>query len=291
MRALVAEGGGMRTIFGAGVLDAFEQEGFDDFDLYIGVSAGANIISSFVSGQASRSLMVMANSAINTSYMSTRRFLMGGDYIDIGALWRMNEKVNKLDVEKGLRNLSEKNSEFWIMATDVDSGIATAIEPELDDWGQCLQASGALPFLVKNPIELRGKRFLDGGVVAPIPIQQAIEAGASEIIVLRSRPSNYRKHAGFEQKFIAAMLSKYPALAKLILQRVDRYNESIKLIHSPPKGVVIHEISPETPLKCSRTCTDTNSILSDHLSGFKAGQTFLVNGQCEKLPTLRMANE
>ena len=288
MRVLVAEGGGMRTIFGAGVLDAFEQEGFGGFDLYIGVSAGANILSSFVAGQASRNLMVMANSAIDTSYMSTRRFLMGGDYIDIGALWKMNESVNKLDVEKGLRNLSENNSKFWIMATDVDSGIATTIEPEIDDWGQCLQASGALPLFVKNPIELRGQRFLDGGVVAPIPIQQAIEAGASEVVVLRSRPSDYRKRAGFEQKFMAALLSKYPALAKLIPQRNDKYNKSIELIHSPPKGVIIHEISPETTLKSSRTCTDTNSILSDHLSGFKAGQDFLVNGQCEKLPTLRL---
>ena len=288
MRVLVAEGGGMRTIFGAGVLDAFEQEGFGGFDLYIGVSAGANILSSFVAGQASRNLMVMANSAIDTSYMSTRRFLMGGDYIDIGALWKMNESVNKLDVEKGLLNLSENNSKFWIMATDVDSGIATTLEPEKYDWGQCLQASGALPFFVKNPVELRGQRFLDGGVVAPIPIQQAIEAGASEIIVLRSRPSDYRKRAGFEQKFIAALLSKYPALAKLIPRRNDNYNKSIELIHSPPKGVIIHEISPETTLKSSRTCTDTSSILSDHLSGFKAGQDFLVNGQCEKLPTLRL---
>jgi predicted patatin/cPLA2 family phospholipase len=289
MRALVVEGGGMRTIFGAGVLDAFEQEQFGDFDLFIGVSAGASLLSSFIAEQASRNLMVMANSAINTSYMSARRFLMGGDYFDFNTLWEMNEKVNKLNVEKGLRNLSKNNSKFWIMATDVDTGIATTIEPELDDWGQCLQASSALPFFVKNPLELRGQRFLDGGVVAPIPIQQAIEAGASEIIVLRSRPSDYRKHAGFEQRFIAAILSKYPALAKLILQRADRYNEAIGLIHSPPKGVIIHEIAPETPLKCSRTCTDTNSILSDHLSGFKAGQGFLMNGQCEKLPTHRPA--
>ena len=288
MRALVVEGGGMRAIFSAGVLDAFEQKGFGGFDLHIGVSAGANILSSFIAGQASRNLMVMANSAIDTSYMSTRRFLMGGDYIDIDALWKMNERVNKLDVGKGLRNLSENNSKFWIMATDVDSGIATTIEPEIDDWGQCLQASGALPFFVKNPIELRGKRFLDGGLVAPIPIQQAIEAGASEIIVLRSRPSNYRKYAGFEQKFIVSRLSKYPALAKLIPKRTDKYNESIELIHSPPKGVIIHEIAPETTLKSSRTCTDTSSILSDHLTGFKAGQDFLLNGQCEKLPTLRL---
>jgi predicted patatin/cPLA2 family phospholipase len=289
MRALVVEGGGMRTIFGAGVLDAFEQEGYGDFDLYIGVSAGASILSSFVSGQASRNLMVLANSAIDTSYISTRRFLMGGDYIDIDGLWKINESINKLNVEKGLRNLAENNSKFWIMATDVDSGIATVIEPELEDWGQCIKASSALPFLVKNPVELRGRRFLDGGVVAPIPVQQAIEAGASEIIVLRSRPSNYRKHSGFEQRFVAAILSKYPALAKLILQRVDKYNESVDLIHAPPKGVIIHEIAPETTLKCSRTCTDTNSILNDHLNGFKAGQGFLMNGQCEKLATHRLA--
>tara|TARA_B110000881_G_C18536101_1_gene495879 strand:- start:195 stop:1067 length:873 start_codon:yes stop_codon:yes gene_type:complete len=288
MRALVTEGGGMRTIFGAGVLDAFEQHGFDDFDLYIGASAGANLLSSFVAGQSSRNLMTMANSAIDSSFMSFSRFLRGGDYMDIEALWEMNEKHNKLNVSKGLQNLKEKNSKLWIMATDVDTGIATTLEPKADDWGKCLQAGTALPFFVRKPVELRGQRFLDGGVVAPIPVQQAIEAGADEIIVIRSRASSYRKHAGLEQKFVAAVLSKYPALSKSILQRADRYNDSIALINSPPKGVVIHEISPSKNLKCSRTSTDLASIMNDYLAGFKVGQDFLSDGQSEKVHTRRL---
>lgn len=49
--ALVAEGGGQRGIFTAGVLDAWLDKKFDPFDLLIGTSAGSQNITSYLSRQ------------------------------------------------------------------------------------------------------------------------------------------------------------------------------------------------------------------------------------------------
>ena len=57
--ALVVEGGGMRGVFSAGVLHAFGEIGFNPFDLYIGVSAGACNLASHLAGQNDRNFDII----------------------------------------------------------------------------------------------------------------------------------------------------------------------------------------------------------------------------------------
>src|SRR5512135_324999 len=96
-RALVVEGGGMRGIFSAGVLDAFLEQDFDPFDIYIGVSAGACNLSSQVAGQYRRNFRIYTNQMVRPEFISVGKFLRGGHYMDLDWLWETFQRVDPLD--------------------------------------------------------------------------------------------------------------------------------------------------------------------------------------------------
>ncbi|MCL4468481.1 MAG: patatin-like phospholipase family protein, partial [Deltaproteobacteria bacterium] len=90
--ALVVEGGGMRGMFTAGVLHAFGSAGFDPFDLYIGVSAGACNLASHLAGQNNRNYDINVNLSTTRDFINGWRFLRGGHFMDIDWLWDASMK-------------------------------------------------------------------------------------------------------------------------------------------------------------------------------------------------------
>ncbi len=81
--ALVVEGGGMRGAFSAGVLNAFGYKGYDQFDLYIGVSAGACNLASHLAGQYDRNFDITMTYSTTQRFISPWRFLAMGHYMDL----------------------------------------------------------------------------------------------------------------------------------------------------------------------------------------------------------------
>ena len=276
MRALIVEGGGMRTLYSAGVLDAFLEDGYDDFDLYIGVSAGSIVLSSHLAGQLGRYLRLMTEPDMLSGFKSLIHYFSGGDLIDLEMLWQSSQLIEALDLKAIEKHLSGKKR-FLAMAFDVDDGSSVALEPDIKSMASILKCSSAIPLLVRRPVPHNDKRFFDGGIKSSIPIKEAVENGATEIVVIRTQDAGYRKSGTLEKWLASWMYRDLPKVKQALIYRGPSYNDQVELCLNPPHGVSIEQIQPQHPTLCGRATTDQKSILADYARGLIDGRKWLHN--------------
>ena len=124
-KALIVEGGGMRGVFAAGVLNAFGSAGFDTFDIYLGVSAGACNLASHLAGQNDRNFDIIERYSISGRFISLGRFICGGHLMDLDWLWEKTISEYRLDMKKIFERLKRQNKEYVIVTTSVETGKAS----------------------------------------------------------------------------------------------------------------------------------------------------------------------
>jgi predicted patatin/cPLA2 family phospholipase len=272
-KALVVEGGGMRGIFAAGVLDEFLQEKFNPFDLFIGVSAGAVTLASYLSGQYRRYYRLSSGPMKQKEFISLTRFLAGGHFIDLDWLWAYAATHDPLDAKMAT---CQGSHEFLVGVTDVRTGNGIFIRPDASNLHNTLLASSALPVIYRGFVELSGRLIADGGVAEPLPVKEAYLRGARNIVVIRTRPANKSK-GWFLDAFMATLfLRGYPALSSRIriLHRV--YKEAVRFIHNPPGDAKIFEISPPPQLRSARLRSDDETLNADYELGRQAGAQYIM---------------
>lgn len=269
--ALVVEGGGMRGIFTAGVCDSFLLEGFNPFDLCIGVSSGACTLASYLSGQYQRIYRLITGPMRTREFISLSRFLSGGHFMDLDWLWEYAAAHDPLDTVAATGNLKR---EFLVGVTDVESAQALYLRPKAETLSDFLLASSALPILYRRFIPLDGRLVSDGGVADPIPVQEAYRRGARRIVVIRTRPVGRDKGRYLDACMASLFLRRYPALRAGIHELHRVYRRAVYFIHNPPADAVIREIAPSY-LATSRISADMSTIQADYRLGKKAGQDFI----------------
>ncbi|MFP6609651.1 MAG: patatin family protein [Deltaproteobacteria bacterium] len=272
--ALVVEGGGMRGVFTAGVLDVFAEKGVGPFGLYIGVSAGALTLSSYLSGQAGRNLTILTGAGMSPQFMSFRRFLLGGHWIDMDWAFETWERERPTDIAAALAHLAGR--QFLAVCTSVATGQAVYLEPRAENWIDCLRATSALPVYYRGFIDIGGQELADGSMAAPLPVAEAIARGARRIIVLRTRPSDFRARLGTMERYVAFKVRGRRALQQAGYRHPSVYNASVELIAHPPEGVDVLEIAPPVPLRTGRTHPTEDSLKQDYESGRAAALAGLV---------------
>lgn len=270
--ALVVEGGGMRGIFSAGVLDAFADVGFDPFDLYVGVSAGACNLSSFVAGQRGRNRRIYTRLMVRPEFMRLGRFLRGGHFMDLDWLWDAFRREDPLDVEAASRAVRGKG--FVAVCTSVETGLPRYLEPSARDWLAVLKASSSIPLLYRGFTEVDGELLADGGVSDPIPAAEAWRRGARRIVIVRSRPEEYAKREGMEQLAAGLFLRRHPGLLRAIRGTAAAYRESTAWMAAPPAGAEVRQIAPPETMKTGRTTRDLSLLQADYESGLACGREF-----------------
>jgi predicted patatin/cPLA2 family phospholipase len=270
-RALVVEGGGMRGAFSAGVLDAFVHAGFDPFDLYLGVSAGAANLSSHLAGQRGRNIRVYADIMCRPPLFSWPRFFRGGHFMDLDWFWDTFQREDPLDYEAAVRNLHENQKSFVIVTTSAETGKPVYLEPDLANWSQRLKASCALPLLYRGGVMVDGRLLVDGGVGDPVPVAEAIRRGATHVTVVRSRPSAAVKKADLENRMLRLAFQRMPGLRAGLERLPETYRDSVRLIHRPPRGITMTEFAPAGPLRAGRTTQDREALLADYEQGYALG--------------------
>lgn len=270
MRALLIEGGGVRSAFAAGVLDALANE-VEPFDIVAGTSAGALLGAAFLAGQHGRSARVLRDPTCRAAFGRIGDFLRGGDLVDLDLLYDAAEALEPLDVTA----LCASPSRFYVTLTDVDTGEGGLIAPEPEEMVDALIATSALPIAVREPRHLRGRRWLDGGIALPVPVQEVIGLGATDLLIVRTRQAGYR-NSGRSGRLAAPWFDRnQPALAEALRKRGDVYNAMLDLIDAPPAGIRIEQILPRRPPACSRTGGTDVDVVRDHLMGMDAGRTWL----------------
>jgi predicted patatin/cPLA2 family phospholipase len=274
--ALVAEGGGQRGIFTAGVLDSWLQSGFNPFDLLIGTSAGAQNLSSYITGQKGFGRHSITSLSKDPKFLNFSRTLIGKQAVDLD--WYFNQvdqADNKLDITCGEKRLAKRQLLF--SATKADDRSATFFEPTKDNWLTVLKASSALPYFYKKGVKIDNHYYVDGGLSAPIPVKEAYQRGAKRIVVIRTIPKDAAVQSPWAHKLMSMLChtNHCPRLLDLINHHENAYQATLNFIEKPPNDVEIVQVYPQQALASQLVGSSHDSLNSDYDLGFQAGLAFL----------------
>ena len=246
---LVLEGGAMRGLFSAGVLDVFMDNNIK-IDGIIGVSAGALFGPNYYSKQRGRVIRYNKKYSQDKKYISMRNLIFTGNIISKKyAFYKLNNELDKFD-EKTFR---KNNNGFWAVATDVEEGKPKyfKITKPLADMEK-LRASSAIPFVTRM-VKIDGKKYLDGGIGDSIPIEAIQNKGYDKIIVILTQPIDYYKEP-LNKKTIRKIKLKYhryPKLIEAMINRYKNYNRSIDIVKDLEKKGKVFVIRPQEKISIS----------------------------------------
>lgn len=252
---LVLEGGGVRGIYTAGVLDVFLEHEIH-FDGVIGVSAGAIHGCSYLSGQKGRSIRYYMKYCADPRFMSFTSLLKTGDLVGVDFCYHeIPEKLDVYDNEAFLRN----NTPFYAVCSNVESDKPEYIRmTDMFRDIDILRASASMPY-VSRIVEIGGKKYLDGGSTDSIPVEAFRTMGYGKNVVILTRDIDYRKKP--EMPWLAKwMYRKYPAFVKAQLNRHLEYNRTVERIQELEKEGSIFVIRPSLPPTVGRMENDPQKV-------------------------------
>lgn len=253
MTGLVLEGGAMRGLFTAGVLDVWMEYGIV-FDGAIGVSAGAVFGCSYQSGQIGRTLRYNLRFCNDWRYCSIRSLLLTGDlYGAKFCYWTLPMELDIFDYEAYAANPRP----FYVVCTDVETGEAVyrlCRRADGDD-REWFRASASMP-LVSRAVEVSGRKLLDGGIVDSVPIRYFESIGYGRNVVVLTQPEDFVKTPSKGLPLLRHVLRKYPKVAEAMERRHEVYNETSAYIHQQEKAGAAFVIRPPKALDVSRTERD-----------------------------------
>ena len=260
---LVLEGGAMRGIYTAGVLDAFLEQNMK-VDGVIGVSAGAVHGCSYVSGQHGRSIRYYLKYMKDPRFMSFRSLLKTGNLVETEFCY--HELPDKLDIFDR-KAFEESPITFYVTCTNVETGKAEYIRMDNMDEIDYMRASASMP-LVSQIVEVGGMKLLDGGVADSVPLDAFRKLGYEKNIVVLTRPAGYRKKKSSigPAKWI---YRKYPAFVKAMEERYKVYNETMDQIEEMEKSGEIFVIRPSRDPQIGRMEKNPEKVKAVYDLGYK----------------------
>jgi predicted patatin/cPLA2 family phospholipase len=223
--ALVLEGGGMRGVVSAGMTAALERLGLTAcFDLVVGASAGAINGAAFLAGAAERSAAAYWGPLASRSFVSPMKVIRRKPVIDVKQILDLAAGLDAAGHEKVLRS----GAELHCVAVDVETAETTTLSgmATQDELWAALLASSRMPWAGGEPVTIGGRRYLDGGMAAPIPVREALAAGATHVLALQTRPFGVPRRSAVRAAdwFIERHLRRLnPALVALYRRRVADY--------------------------------------------------------------------
>ena len=295
--ALIAEGGGQRGIFTAGVLDAWLENDFDPFDLFIGTSSGSQNITSFLSGQKGYAERLISELSRRKRFYQLGRGLVGGNIVDLD--WYFDKTIKgvfALDFIAATKSLGQR--ELLITATNSRNRQGYFLSPKGDsnNWRQFLKASSALPFLYKQGVKLTQRLtgrsanqveessdfsqadfYLDGGLAAPLPVREAYRRGARKIVVIRTVNADLHTQSAWVRNLKSWVYeSGYcPKIVSYLVQHEHAYQQELTFIDNPPEDVEIIQIFAKGNLQSKLLSSTYMDLQHDYRAGIAAGNTFL----------------
>ena len=268
---LVLEGGALRTIFSAGVCDAFLDGGLPMPDYTIGVSAGIAYGVSYLSRQSRRNLKLVTTYANDSRYMSMRNLLDRRNRSYFGLKFAYETIPNQL-LPFDYDTFEAYPGTVEAVVTNVNTGKAEYLPvPRRDAPNLVLEATCAIP-LMFPVIEVDGQPYLDGGCADPIPWKRAFEVGCDRVVVILTRERDYRKDSDGSFRMVKSTFRKSPEFVEAMRTRAERYNASREELFALEREGKVLVIAPEDTLGCSRTEKDLEVLRGLWQTGYFAGR-------------------
>jgi predicted patatin/cPLA2 family phospholipase len=226
-KGLVLEGGAMRGLFTAGIIDVMMEAGIEP-DGIIGVSAGAAFGCNYKSRQPGRAIRYNTRFAKDARYSGIWSLLKSGDYFNAEFGYHIIPKQYDVFDDEAF----DKNPmEFIVVCTDVETGKPvyqqlTRADYDTYEW---IRASASMP-LASKVVELAGLKLLDGGVADSIPLAYAESIGYDRNVVILTQPEGYQKEHNPFMPLMRLALRKYPHMIEAMDTRHLMYNRQLEFV-------------------------------------------------------------
>lgn len=223
---LVLEGGGMKGVYTAGVLDFFLDKGIEFSSIY-GVSAGACHMCSYLSKQRRRALDISIDYLDTRKYCSAESLLTTGDLFNVDMCYHL---IPEILYPYDYDTFNKYEGKAYSVATDIGTGKPEYfrirdMKKDIDK----IRASASLPLVSRN-VKIGGRCYLDGGISDAIPLRRSILDGNSRNIVVMTKEEGYVRKPATQLGLIKMRYLKYPEVYGLMAQRHINYNDTLRYI-------------------------------------------------------------
>lgn len=272
---LIVEGGGFKSAFTTGILDAFQMMNFHPFDGYIGISGGSIALSYFLSGQYRYGLESVLHLAQNPQFKAFSRTFSEQGFMDLDVIAAVAQDEIVFDLLTAMKVALKHPVRF--VATNEQTGKPAYLKPERHNWLDAIIASSAIPFFTKGKHNFKGQAYIDGGCSDPLPARWAYQQGAREIIVLRTWPREMR----FTKSWADVAGSYYYRADPILSEIVDRghaiYNDCADFLDQPPTDLIVSQLAPEKLLATGTYLNSVDTIMQDYGHGLDIGLRFIAS--------------
>ena len=258
---LVLEGGAMRGMYTAGVLDVMLDEDIH-VDGVIGVSAGVLFGVNYLSKQRGRSIRYNKRFNGDKRYMGMHSLFTTGNIVNTEfAYYTVPYELDVFDDETFMNS----GVPFYAVVTNMQTGKPEYMQiHSVFDQMEVLRASASMP-LVSKPV------YLDGGIADSIPYEKMMEMGYDRIIVVLTRDFSYRKKSS--SKLPAELrYHKYPEFRQTLEHRYEAYNASVAHLRWLEKQGKVFVIRPSAPIGIKRIEKDADKLQEVYELGLHDGE-------------------
>lgn len=271
-KGLVLEGGAMRGVFSAGVIDVM-MEHHIGVDGLIGVSAGAAFGCNFISKQPGRAIRYNMKYCNDPRYCSIRSLIKTGDMFGADFCYHeIPEKLDLFDTEA----YEKEPTAFYVVCTDVETGKAVYHRCENNVAADILwmQASASMP-LASRIVEIDGKKYLDGGVADSIPLAFFEAEGYERNIVVLTQPKGYVKKKNKALPLMRRALKDYPEFLATAAKRHEVYNASTAYVEKRETEGAALVLRPDEALPVGRVEHDPEKLRATYEIGRRLAESRL----------------
>lgn len=270
---LVLEGGGFRGLFTEGILERFLE---NDIQLpyVIGVSMGSIEGSCYIAKQKRRNYDIAMTYVDDERYVSVKNMLTKGGMFGMEFLF--NDLAYNL-VPFDFETFHASDQELVIGAMSCHSGLTDYFyKSKLSEQAllKAMEASCSLPFISKM-VDIKGVKYLDGGVSDSIPFRKAFDDGCDRVVVVLTRDEHYVRGPYKNGRLGRVMYRDYPAVTETMRKRQEVYNKQIielEKLRIEGKAFIIR---PPKPIDLSRIEKNREKLRATYIMGYNHGQKII----------------
>ena len=268
-KGLILEGGAMRGLFTAGIIDVMMEHDVWP-DGLVGVSAGAAFGCNYKSRQAGRAIRYNMRFAKDARYSGVRSWLTTGDYFNAEFAYHVVPREYDRFDDKAFE---ENPMAFIAVCTDVETGLPVyqRLDKSDDTTYDYIRASASMP-LFSKVVELEGRKLLDGGVSDSIPLAYAEQAGYERNVVILTQPLDYCKKHSKLMPLIRLGLRQYPNMVAAMDKRHIMYNRQLDYVAEAERKGRCLVIRPDEKLPIGHVCHSPEQMRRVYETGRRTGE-------------------
>ena len=279
-KVLILEGGGFKTSFSAGVMDAFQMQSHNPFDSYIGVSGGCIAISYFLSKRYGYFYQCMRTLCQDERFVKYSKAFTDG-LMNLDFFYDIAYKEFPFDFETAMQSLKDK--EYYIVLTNSADGATEYHQPTLENWVDMTIAASTVPMLTKGKHVVNGVHYSDGGISDPVPVKWAVDNGATDIVLIRTTHHDFKPSRLRPEYFASKFIRANQKIKDDVENFQNKIKESIDYIDTLPSNIKVDQIAPKVVLNSNIFTNSVKNIELDYRTGLEAGLNYIHSLKAENI--------